>query len=175
MLYRTNAQSRSFEEALRARGMRYRMLGGFSFYQRAEVKDALAYVRLAMFPDDDVALLRVLNTPPRGIGKTSIDSLRAVARENGSLAVGGPRQDASKPAAAAPSRRCAAFRELIEDLRASKLNSAARGISSQPCSTRTGYLDMLRAARHRRRHRPRSKTCANSSTPWPKAPNAAKR
>ena len=65
---------------LRARGMRYRMLGGFSFYQRAEVKDALAYARLAIFPDDDIALLRVINTPPRGIGKTTIDSLSAVAR-----------------------------------------------------------------------------------------------
>src|ERR1700693_5992161 len=55
VLYRTNAQSRAFEEAMRARGMRYRMLGGFSFYQRAEIKDALAYARLALFPDDDIA------------------------------------------------------------------------------------------------------------------------
>ena len=82
ILYRTNAQSRAFEEALRARGMRYRMLGGFSFYQRAEVKDALAYARMAIFPDDDIALLRVINTPPRGIGKTSLDSLSALAREH---------------------------------------------------------------------------------------------
>src|SRR6202043_240155 len=84
VLYRTNSQSRAFEEALRARGMRYRMLGGFSFYQRAEVKDALAYARLAIFPDDDIALLRVINTPPRGIGKTTVDSLSAIARENDS-------------------------------------------------------------------------------------------
>src|ERR1700733_11213093 len=82
VLYRTNGQSRSFEEALRARGMRYRMLGGFSFYQRAEVKDALAYARLAIFPDDDISLLRVINTPPRGIGKTSIDALSDAARQN---------------------------------------------------------------------------------------------
>ncbi len=81
VLYRTNAQSRSFEEAFRARGMRYRLLGGFSFYQRAEVKDALAYVRLAMFPDDDVAFLRVLNTPPRGIGKTTVDVAAIAARQ----------------------------------------------------------------------------------------------
>ena len=54
---------------------------GFQFYQRAEVKDALAYVRLAIFPDDDIALLRVINTPPRGIGKTTVDSLSAIARE----------------------------------------------------------------------------------------------
>src|SRR6202043_3491604 len=82
VLYRTNSQSRAFEEALRARGMRYRMLGGFSFYQRAEIKDALAYARLAIFPDDDIALLRVINTPPRGIGKTPVDSLSALAREH---------------------------------------------------------------------------------------------
>ena len=109
VLYRTNAQSRSFEEAFRARGMRYRLLGGFSFYQRAEVKDALAYVRLAMFPDDDVALLRVLNTPPRGIGKTTVEALRAVARESGGSLWAALRQTLWKPAAAAPWRRCAAF------------------------------------------------------------------
>ncbi len=88
--------------------MRYRMLGGFSFYQRAEVKDALAYARLAIFPDDDIALLRVINTPPRGIGKTSIDSLSAVAREQRHFAVGRARQNAGTrgagPGPCAPSR-----------------------------------------------------------------------
>src|SRR6185503_3297813 len=82
VLYRTNSQSRALEEAFRARGMRYRLLGGFSFYQRAEGKDALAYVRLAMFPNDDVAFMRVLNTPPRGIGKTTLQTLQAAARQN---------------------------------------------------------------------------------------------
>ncbi len=82
VLYRTSAQSRPFEETLRRIGIRYRVVGGFSFYQRAEVKDALAYVRLLFHPDDDVALLRVLNVPPRGIGKVTIDSLRVVARES---------------------------------------------------------------------------------------------
>ena len=68
VLYRTGAQSRSFEEVLRRMGIRYRVVGGFSFYERAEVRNALAYVRLLFHPEDDVALLRVLNVPPRGIG-----------------------------------------------------------------------------------------------------------
>src|SRR6266699_810107 len=81
--YRTVAQSRAFEEALRRRGIRYRLVGGFSFYKRAEVRDALAYVRLAMHPEDDAALLRVLHLPPRGIGKTTVDALRETARVDG--------------------------------------------------------------------------------------------
>src|SRR5256886_9567602 len=80
--YRTNFQSRAFEEVFRRRGLRYKLVGGFSFYNRAEVKDALAYVRLAMHPQDDISLLRVLNVPPRGIGKTTVDALRESARTN---------------------------------------------------------------------------------------------
>ena len=78
--YRTNFQSRAFEEVFRRQGLRYKLVGGFSFYNRAEVKDALAYVRLAMHPEDDISLLRVLNLPPRGIGKTTVDSIRETAR-----------------------------------------------------------------------------------------------
>ena len=81
--YRTNFQSRAFEEAFRRRGLRYKLVGGFSFYERAEVKDALAYARLAMHPEDDIALLRVLNVPPRGIGKTTLDTLRETSRAEG--------------------------------------------------------------------------------------------
>jgi DNA helicase-2/ATP-dependent DNA helicase PcrA len=77
--YRTNSQSRTFEEVFRRRGLRYKLVGGFSFYNRAEVKDALAYVRLAMHPEDDISLLRVLNVPPRGIGKTTVEALRESA------------------------------------------------------------------------------------------------
>ena len=80
--YRTNFQSRAFEEAFRRRGIRYKLVGGFSFYKRAEVQDALAYVRLAMHPEDDIAFLRVLNVPPRGIGKTTVEALRDAARNN---------------------------------------------------------------------------------------------
>jgi DNA helicase-2/ATP-dependent DNA helicase PcrA len=80
--YRTNFQSRAFEEVFRRRGIRYKLVGGFSFYKRAEVQDALAYVRLAMHPEDDIAFLRVLNVPPRGIGKTTVEALRNAAQEN---------------------------------------------------------------------------------------------
>src|SRR5262249_13091569 len=82
--YRTNFQSRAFEEVFRRRGLRYKLVGGFGFYNRAEVKDALAYVRLAMHPEDDISLLRVLNVPPRGIGKTTLDALRDFAKANNS-------------------------------------------------------------------------------------------
>ena len=83
VLYRTGAQSRSFEEILRRLGIRYRLVGGFSFYERAEVRNVLAYVRLLFHPEDDVALLRVLNVPSRGIGATTLATLEARARETG--------------------------------------------------------------------------------------------
>ena len=83
VLYRTGAQSRSFEEMLRRLGIRHRVVGGFSFYQRAEVRTALAFLRLVFHPEDDVALLRVLNVPPRGIGAATIAALEAQARETG--------------------------------------------------------------------------------------------
>ncbi len=142
ILYRTNAQSRAFEEALRARGMRYRMLGGFSFYQRAEVKDALAYARLAIFPDDDIALLRVINTPPRGIGKTTVDSLSALAREHDAslwVAMGKMLDPASSGRAIAPLKD---FRTLIEHLRA-EASSLPPADFLQAILARSGYLDML--------------------------------
>jgi DNA helicase-2/ATP-dependent DNA helicase PcrA len=79
ILYRTNAQSRVFEEYLRRYNIAYRIFGGLSFYQRKEVKDMVAYLRLAVNPKDDEALRRVINYPKRGIGKTTFDKLAAVA------------------------------------------------------------------------------------------------
>ena len=141
-LYRTNAQSRSFEEALRARGLRYGLLGGFSFYQRAEVKDALAYARLAIFPDDDIALLRVINTPPRGIGKTTIESLSSYARAQGiSLwaAIEKMLESSSSGRSMAPLRD---FQNLIESLR-KEVSSTPAADFLQSVLTSSGYLDML--------------------------------
>lgn len=79
VLYRTNAQSRVLEEALRKRNIPYKIYGGLSFYQRKEVKDAISYFRLAINPNDDQALVRVINTPARGIGDTTIGKLQNAA------------------------------------------------------------------------------------------------
>jgi DNA helicase-2/ATP-dependent DNA helicase PcrA len=83
ILYRTNAQSRVFEEALRRQRIDYNIVGGFSFYERAEVKDVIAYLKLALNPFDDIALLRVINTPARGLGKTSLDEIQMQAKAAG--------------------------------------------------------------------------------------------
>ncbi len=83
IFYRTNAQSRSFEEALRRAGVPYRLIGAMRFYQRQEIKDALAYARILLNPRDEISLLRVVNVPPRGIGKTSLERLKAFANARG--------------------------------------------------------------------------------------------
>ena len=84
VLYRTNAQSRLFEESLRRMRIEYNIVGGFSFYERAEVKDVIAYLKLALNPFDDIALMRVINTPARGLGKTSLDEVQRQAKAAGS-------------------------------------------------------------------------------------------
>ena len=83
VLYRTNAQSRVFEEAMRRAGLPYNIVGGFSFYERMEVRDIIAYLKLALNPDDSIALQRVINSPPRGIGKTTLDVVERRARDFG--------------------------------------------------------------------------------------------
>src|SRR6476660_3601866 len=81
VLYRTNSQSRVFEEAMRRAGLSYNIIGGFSFYERMEVRDIIAYLKLAINPNDSIALQRVINSPPRGIGKTTIDEIERRARD----------------------------------------------------------------------------------------------
>ena len=81
VLYRTNAQSRSIEDALRKRGLDYRIYGGLSFYQRKEIKDILSYLRIIINPADEEALKRIINFPVRGIGQTTIDRLVVYANE----------------------------------------------------------------------------------------------
>jgi DNA helicase-2/ATP-dependent DNA helicase PcrA len=81
VLYRTNSQSRNFEEAMRRAGLQYNIIGGFSFYERMEVRDIIAYLKLALNPNDSIALQRVINSPPRGIGKTTIDEIERRARD----------------------------------------------------------------------------------------------
>ena len=81
VLYRTNFQSRQFEEALRRLKIPYKLIGGVSFYRRKEIKDALAYLRVVVNPDDNVSFLRIINQPPRGIGQVTLDHLHQRARE----------------------------------------------------------------------------------------------
>ena len=83
VLYRTNSQSRLFEEALRRYGLSYHVVGGFSFYDRAEIKDMISYLKLILNPADSVALMRVINTPTRGIGKTTMETVERIALETG--------------------------------------------------------------------------------------------
>jgi DNA helicase II / ATP-dependent DNA helicase PcrA len=141
--YRTNFQSRAFEEVFRRRGIRYKLVGGFSFYNRAEVKDALAYVRLAMHPQDDVSLLRVLNVPPRGIGKTTVDALRETARlDSSSLwdAIDKFVSGASGGRAVTPLR---AFQELIAKLQENLLTKEPADFLRSVLDD-TGYMEMLK-------------------------------
>lgn len=82
ILYRTNSQSRQIEEALRRYGRAYSVVGGFSFYQRAEIKDMVAYLKLALQPSDTVSLLRVINTPARGIGRSTVEQVDQFANQH---------------------------------------------------------------------------------------------
>jgi DNA helicase-2/ATP-dependent DNA helicase PcrA len=141
--YRTNSQSRAFEEVFRRRGLRYKLVGGFSFYSRAEVKDALAYVRLAMHPEDDISLLRVLNVPPRGIGKTSVDSLRETARIDGTPLWAAIEKFVSAAAAGRAVTPLRSFQELIGKLQES-LASKEPADFLRTVLEESGYMDMLK-------------------------------
>lgn len=154
ILYRTNAQSRVFEEALRRARIDYNIVGGFSFYERAEIKDIIAYLKLALNPFDDIALNRVINTPPRGLGKTSLDELAFRAKDFGTsvweainvLTDGKYDQPKSLTARAIESLK--GFKKIIETLQ-SKVAEAAQ--TDKPVSEvvisaieDTGYAAMLR-------------------------------
>ena len=134
VLYRANAQSRSLEHALFSAGIPYRVYGGLRFFERAEIKHALAYLRLSAHPEDDNAFLRVVNFPARGIGARSLDSLDAEARAAGT---------SLWAAACKAGKKFAAFVLLVEDLRA--------GIAGLPLAEqvdhivqRCGLLDFYR-------------------------------
>ena len=119
VLYRTNSQSRLFEEAMRRYGLKYHVVGGFSFYERAEIKDLISYLKVIQNPDDSVSLLRVINTPVRGIGKTTIEMIERLALETG-LSMWGALGEAIRRQLL-PARALAAlksFQAVIEDGRA---------------------------------------------------------
>lgn len=144
VLYRTNFQSRQIEEALRRHGRKYKVVGGFSFYQRAEIKDALAYLKLIIQPQDSVSLLRIINTPARGIGKTTIEQAELYALEN-SLGMWDALvrmiEEGKFPARAEAAM--SSFRRLLAELRAEAATQAVDG-ALRATLDKTGYLEMLK-------------------------------
>jgi len=126
VLYRLNSQSRLIEEAMRRYQLPYQVVGGFSFYERAEIKDMISYLKLINNPQDSIALLRVINNPPRGIGKTTVETVERLSLETGAslwAAVG-----EAIERRLLPQRACAAlknFKDLIDDARSMLLGKFA--------------------------------------------------
>ena len=137
VLYRTNSQSRLFEEAMRRYGLKYHVVGGFSFYERAEIKDMISYLKVIQNPDDSISLLRVVNTPTRGIGKGTIDTLENLALETG-LSLWGAIGEAIRRQLLPPRALSSLknFQQLIEDARAMLAGTFAEQLS-QSAGART--------------------------------------
>jgi DNA helicase-2/ATP-dependent DNA helicase PcrA len=143
VLFRMNAQSRLIEEALMRHGMPYLVVGGVGFYERKEIKDIVSYLRLVRNPQDPMALRRVLNVPPRGIGARTLDEIEAAAAQRGiSLwdALAAVEEEALLPARATqPLRR---FRELVESLRAEAAGMGVKDLISRVLAA-SGYAAAL--------------------------------
>ena len=139
VLYRTNSQSRLFEEAMRRYQLKYHVVGGFSFYERAEIKDMISYLKAIHNPNDTISLLRVINTPVRGIGKSTIEILERLSLETG-LSLWGGIQEAIKrqllPARALVALKI--FRDLIADGRAMLAGALAEHLEESAQEENTG-------------------------------------
>jgi len=142
VFYRTNAQSRVFEEELLQYDVPYVVVGGVRFYDRAEVKDALAYLRLVLNPADAAALRRIVNRPARGIGKTTLERAEALAEREGVTLLEGLRRYAASDTGARVASKVRRFLELLEQLAADVRGaSPARAIAC--VLDRSGYLAAL--------------------------------
>ncbi len=142
VFYRTNAQSRTFEEELLACDVPYVVVGGVRFYDRAEVKDALAFLRLGLNPADGAALRRIVNKPARGVGKTSLDRAEALAEQHGTSLFEGLRRFAASDEGARAAPRITVFLALIEEIGQHARDAApARAIAH--ALDRSGYLGAL--------------------------------
>lgn len=145
ILYRTNFQSRQIEEALRRYGRKYLVVGGFSFYQRAEVKDILSYLKVTVSPHDSIALLRIVNTPARGIGKGTIEQIEQYALTNGlSLWNALPRMLEEKAFPTRAESAVKSFVRLIEGLSEAAGSKPVHELLSE-IMTASGYEAMLKA------------------------------
>jgi len=118
VLYRTNAQSRILEEALRKRGIPYQVFGGLKFYARKEVKDILSFLKVILNPEDSISLKRIVNVPPRGIGKSSLDKVEAYCEGNQISLMEGLRLAGEKGiVSSGPARKIAQFIEVMDGLK----------------------------------------------------------
>ena len=145
ILYRVNAQSRPVEAALRAARVPYVIVRGTSFYERAEVRDAAAWLRLALSPASDIDLLRVVNRPARGIGDKTLERLQGFAAANGLTlfeAVG--RRDEIEELKTAARRNLGEFHEVVSGLHRD-LPGLEAGVAVQEAVTRSGLLERLEA------------------------------
>lgn len=145
ILYRTNAQSRVLEESLRKRNIPYRIYGGLSFYQRKEVKDAIAYFRMSINPNDDEALKRIINFPARGIGETTLNKLMRTAIDNKVSIWEVINSIDSYPSVftAGAKRKLAEFQTLINSFIAANNNGDNANDVARMIISRTGLLTML--------------------------------
>lgn len=145
VLYRTNFQSRQIEEALRRYGRPYIVVGGFSFYQRAEVKDLLSYLKAIQAPDDSIALLRIINVPARGIGKTTLDQIEQFANaEKIPVFKALERMIEEKQFGARAESSLKAFRHLMNELREDAENGNV-GEMVRAIAEKSGYMAMLKS------------------------------
>jgi len=142
IFYRTNAQSRPFEEELLKYDVPYAVVGGVRFYERAEVKDALAYLRALVNPSDGMALRRILNNPPRGIGKTTLERADELAAAGGCTVLEALRSLAADPAAARVALKLQEFLALFDGL-AAEIGGLTPAEALARVLERTGYLEHL--------------------------------
>ncbi|HET7429313.1 MAG TPA: UvrD-helicase domain-containing protein [Gaiellales bacterium] len=146
VFYRMNAQSRVLEDLLTRQGIDYRVVGGPKFYERAEVKDLIAYLQVLDNPADEVSLRRIVNQPRRGIGSTSLDRLGAYARSLEVTLWDAIADVEASPLGSAAAANVRRFGELIEELREGA-HEAPVGDVMERVLTQTGYADMLEAER----------------------------
>jgi len=146
VFYRMNAQSRVLEDLLTRQSIAYRVIGGPKFYERAEIKDAIAYLQVIENPADEVSLRRIVNQPRRGIGATSLDRLASWGRAMGWSLWEAIEHVEDAPLGAAAISRLAAFRGLIQELQIAAVESGVATIMERTLAE-TGYTEMLEAER----------------------------
>ncbi|WP_425593824.1 DNA helicase PcrA [Metabacillus indicus] len=143
ILYRTNAQSRVIEEILLKSNINYTIVGGIKFYDRKEIKDILAYMRLIANPDDDISLARVINVPKRGVGATSVDRIAQYAADNDLSLFGAIEQIEFAGVSARVVSAMVDFRELIRNM-ANMQDYLSVTELAEEVIEKTGYRDMLK-------------------------------